>query len=209
MELRLPEAIALAALGRVGEIDGIISEGLTQPGLHAYVMCETAEELRRHGHREASVAQARRVVEWYANLPLDQRQKPAWRIAYTHSLRHLERWDEARPILDALAREGTGPVNVEALGQAGVVAVHQGDRARAQRLFDELGRTADSPHQLGYRAYFRAGIAAHLGDKDRAVELLRLSLAQGGRYDYHLHHALELEPLRGYPPFEALIKPKE
>jgi len=209
MELRLPEAIALAALGRVGEIDGIISEGLTQPGLHAYVMCETAEELRRHGHREASVAQARRVVDWYANLPLEQRQRPEWRLPYTHSLRHLDRWDEARPILDALAREGTPGTNLEALGQAGVAAVHQGDRGRAQRIFGELGRVSDDPRYRGWRAHFRASIAAHLGDEDRAVELLRLSLAQGATYDYHLHHALELEPLRGYPPFEALIKPKD
>lgn len=52
-----------------------------------------------------------------------------------------------------------------------------------------------------------ACIVALLGEKDHAVSLLREAVAQGSspaRYD----HEMDLESLHGYPPFEALIKPK-
>jgi len=49
--------------------------------------------------------------------------------------------------------------------------------------------------------------AAHLGEKERAVDLLRESLARGSSYAA-LHTDIDLEPLHGYPPFEELMKPK-
>ena len=63
-----------------------------------------------------------------------------------------------------------------------------------------------------------ARILALLPDKDRAVALLREAIAEGlmgagdlDPYGYGLafRHVMDLELLRGYPPFEELIKPKE
>jgi len=67
----------------------------------------------------------------------------------------------------------------------------------------------ERPYLQGRHTLLRAGIAAHLGEKDRAVELLRTSLAQGIWYDIDLHNDLGLQPLHGYPPYEALVRPKE
>jgi hypothetical protein len=61
---------------------------------------------------------------------------------------------------------------------------------------------------FGEHTYYRAGIAANLGERERAVELLRDAFAQGQYFGYSLHNSLALEPLRGYPPFEELIRPK-
>jgi hypothetical protein len=57
-----------------------------------------------------------------------------------------------------------------------------------------------------------------LGDKERAVALLRDAIAQGSGteddldaygYGFIYAHSMDMESLRGYPPFEELIKPKD
>jgi hypothetical protein len=57
-----------------------------------------------------------------------------------------------------------------------------------------------------------------LGDKKRALALLQDAVAQGSGtedepdaygYGFLYGHAMDLESLRGYPPFEELIKPKD
>jgi hypothetical protein len=74
----------------------------------------------------------------------------------------------------------------------------------------------DRPYLFGEQFYQRACITAQLGDKAKAVELLRDAIADGfgGMYDWSgyadcVHRSKELAPLRGYPPFETLMKPKE
>jgi hypothetical protein len=68
---------------------------------------------------------------------------------------------------------------------------------------------------FGRPAFGRACFAAALGKKDEAVLLLRDALSQGfppkgaSSPAEVLRHHLALEPLRGYPPFEELIKPKD
>jgi hypothetical protein len=65
------------------------------------------------------------------------------------------------------------------------------------------------PHLFGNETYARACIAAQLGEKDRAVALLQRTFGQGFFFQTSVHRDLELEPLRGYPPFEELIRPKD
>ena len=63
-----------------------------------------------------------------------------------------------------------------------------------------------------------ACIIALLGDKERATALLRDAVAQGSGtedepdsygYGFIYRHSMDLESLRGYPPFDELIKPKD
>ena len=75
-----------------------------------------------------------------------------------------------------------------------------------RRLAYDQGRYARyEPPPLG-----RARIAAALGDRERAVELLRGSLARGHWYTWlDLRAVPEFESLRGYAPFDELVRPKE
>jgi hypothetical protein len=98
-------------------------------------------------------------------------------------------------------------------GRLGVIAARRGDRAGAERIAEEL-RQIDRPYLYGESLYSRAMIAASLGDKAAAVQLLREAIAQGlgigvewEGYAVLLHRAPEMAPLRGYPPFEELLKP--
>jgi hypothetical protein len=63
------------------------------------------------------------------------------------------------------------------------------------------------PYLFGWNTYCMACIAAILGDKERAMNLLRDALAQGVGYG-RLYDDINLENLRDYQPFKELIKPK-
>jgi hypothetical protein len=56
----------------------------------------------------------------------------------------------------------------------------------------------------------RARIISALGDHERAVTLLRASLARGHWYTWlDLHAVPEFEPLRGDAAFDELLRPKD
>jgi hypothetical protein len=60
--------------------------------------------------------------------------------------------------------------------------------------------------------FYRANIAALLGEKELAVRLLREAHTQGINFNlFHYHsepNVMDLEPLYDYPPFQEFIRPK-
>jgi len=220
--VRTFEVRALVALGRLDEVDKLVAEVLAMsssrwglfnigprgsPGL---VMSAAAEELRAHGWREASLKMAGRAADWFRNRPGEEARQEQTRSELGASLYQAERWDEARA---ALATEH--PEKIDYKGYLGTLAVRQGDRAEAQRISEEL-RLIQRPYLYGSQIWWRARIAALLGDKGGAVALLREAVAQGlgsaeseaYGYGFIYRHRMDLEPLYAYPPFEELIKPK-
>jgi len=99
------------------------------------------------------------------------------------------------------------PDDIGIRGAVGKVAARLGDVAQARRIAAELAALT-KPYLYGTRTYQRACIAALLGEKDRAMELLRDAFAKGYQFDVGIHRDIDLEPLWGYPPFEDLMKPK-
>ncbi|MGD8898290.1 MAG: hypothetical protein PVJ73_19840, partial [Acidobacteriota bacterium] len=108
------------------------------------------------------------------------------------------------------------PDNIDYLGRLGSLAARRGDRAEALRSAETL-RTLDRPYLFGNHTYRSARILALLGDKQGATARLREAVAQGSGgsdkpdqygYGFIYCHAMDLESLRGYPPFEELIEPK-
>jgi TolB-like protein len=90
------------------------------------------------------------------------------------------------------------------LATAVLLALVDGDTARADRLEDSLARGTWS-HDWGRHTYERARIAAYRGDRERAMALLRdLPRMTGGML--WPHYWPGLAPMRGYAPFEALLQ---
>ncbi len=104
-----------------------------------------------------------------------------------------------------------------------MVAARQGDRDEAERLYGWLvdrgpasrryrlyqfdrGRPSSPP--LWPHSYGLAQIAAALGDRERAVELLRQAAEHMLEPVMWFHVNPYLEPLWDYPPFQELIRPK-
>jgi hypothetical protein len=64
------------------------------------------------------------------------------------------------------------------------------------------------PYLRGRHTLGRAAIAAGLGQRQQAITLLQQALTEGQEYSVRLHADLWFASLRGYPPFEELLRPK-
>ena len=209
------EAAALAALGRADEVDAVIDRCLSvaltdnRSSMDAgTVMTMVAAELRAHGHPEKSGELARRAVEWFEGhadqLDAGERE-PEDLATHVYALHVAGRWEASGELLMELEQRRWQPVTVT--GGQGAIAAHTGDQDEARRIFDELAGMDDRDNP-GSTWYWRAAIAAQLGEKDRAVELLRRGYAEGLIYSWAIHCDIDLEPLWDYPPFQELIAPK-
>lgn len=100
---------------------------------------------------------------------------------------------------------------LDTLGVRALIAVDQGDTARARRLRD-LILTAPDPRfrtqVTQTRLYWQAAIATALGEKDLAVQKLREWFERGGEFSIWEHFNPDFIPLHGYPPYEDLMRPK-
>lgn len=87
------------------------------------------------------------------------------------------------------------------------MATRDGDRAGAERVSEWLG-AQKRPYLWGEAEFWRARIAALLGERDEAVRLLRQAFAEGyPAADPRIHAQADFERLRGYAPFDALVAP--
>lgn len=206
--LRL-ELRALAAMGRVTDLRRAVEELLASPGagqLRAgFVMRETALELRAHDHVHEADQLTARSLDWYLTRPADVQGSVGMRRALVEAHYLAGRWEQAQKDLRALAAEM--PADVAVQGRLGTLAARRGDRAEAQRILAWL-TSLDRPYLLGEHTYWRARIAALLGERERAVSWLRDAYAEGRSEWSVLHSDPDLEALRDYRPFRRLVRPK-
>jgi tetratricopeptide (TPR) repeat protein len=205
--LLLEEFDALAALGRTSEIQSREGELLAIRVEHrgvrdespAFSMLTVARTLRAHGHSAASVALARHAEQWLIAHPdtgrtIDNARRDA--------LRFQDRFAEARAFCES--KLAVRPDDELLHGCAGAAAARLGDRASAERYFATLGTLRRAP---ATRLQLQAQIAALLGDKERALGLIREAHAAGARM-IPLKHQMDFESLADYPPFVEFLRPK-
>jgi len=206
------ELLALAALGRGREVNQHFDEIEALPPdpirLPAPVMREIALDLAAHGDSAAARVALRRLLAWHASRPAPERRDESLRFERAQSYYVDGDADSARAIAAELAR--VHPRNEQYAGLLGVLAAQRGDRAEAARI-DRLLTTLERPLGRGQATYWRACIAALLGERDAAVDLLSRALDAGYVYQVRFLNA-HVEPsfaaLRGYPRFQALLRPK-
>jgi tetratricopeptide (TPR) repeat protein len=201
----------LAALGRIEEVKKVVDESLlsrsTVGGARTAgrVMLAAARELRLRGYQEAFKDMAARAVEWHRERLAGKEAAEPQRYELAEALYVSEQWEEAGAIVEKLRSEKPG--DIDYLGYAGVIAARKGEGEKALRISDEL-KGIDRPFTFGGQTYWRARIAALLGMKEEAVELLRQSFSQGKWYDVFIIQEADFFPLRDYAPFRELMKPK-
>ena len=103
---------------------------------------------------------------------------------------------------------GEDPDAVGHLGYLGIIAARAGRTAEARAIDDSLAAW-DRAYSRGSHTRYRAGIAAWLGEKERAVALLQQAFREGRAFSTYLHTYPMLEPLWDYEPFEEFLKPKD
>jgi DNA-binding SARP family transcriptional activator len=202
------EVKALAALGRVGDVQARIQDRLASPSREApdpgALMAAAARELRAHGRPAEAAALYERSIAWYRAQPNGDGHEDH-RPSLGTVLYEAGEWEEARRLFTLLAEED--PDRLDYSGFLGVIAGRVGDRAEAERYADRL-QGVNRPYSRGAHTFWRARIAAVLGEREQAVELLRDAFAQGHRHGTDTHTDVDLETLRDYPPYLALIRPR-
>jgi hypothetical protein len=205
------EVRALVGLGRIDEVDRVVSEILVTPLSGApdvKIMLFVADELRAHGFPDAAQTMADRAVAWWDDHPEVPR-----RTDYSECLMSAGRVEEAWDILDDLMQED--PDFQLLLQVAGVCAARLGDRSRALEIEARLAELGEKELQsngiFGYHGvtqYRSAQIAAQLGEHDRAISLLQEAVT-AGFYNYLLiHRDANFEPLWDDPEFQEILRPK-
>lgn len=205
---RTDELVALAALGNMDDLrraaddtQTMATRGTATP---AASMRVAAEELRAHGYHSESIAMARAAVTWYRNRPADYLASAANRLLLAQSLYVAEDWAGAGTIASTLVREQ--PQNAAHTALAGTVAARMGNHAAAMTHAATLERLASDPG--GLTELRRAQLSALLGRREQAVALFRDAFARGLPMSAGLHRNMDLESLRGFEPFDDLLKPK-
>jgi DNA-binding SARP family transcriptional activator len=203
----LEEATALAALGRVAEVERRLDQWpSTPPGevpSTGEMLLIVALELRAHGQPQAGQSVLERVSEWYRSRPAEESSQGGKFIALRDLFSvqyYLGRWDEARAAYQRLALSDSSSVMARAA--LGALAARRGDRPEAEQMDRWLAGRAVTG---GAVPLARARIAALLGQRERAVTQLRQAFENGRRL--WVHFDPDFESLRGFAPFDELLRP--
>ena len=199
---------ALAGLGRFDAVEAEVDRALTLRQKWSWgdwqPMDQAVVELRAHGNPEGAGRVAARTMAWLRQQPAVEQS--AWTSATPWFLFAAGEVDAARAGVERIL--ATDPREPEALLLLAVIAVEAGDSAVARRADARLATVSGADLSADV-IVAKAGIAAALGDRDRALALIRDSYRAGFAGRASLHLELGLVKLRGYAPFEKLIGPVE
>ena len=202
---RQREIAALAALGRVAEVEQAVHAGnLLKPsrGLAGSRPLEAvaASEFHAHGREEEGRRWAAQFLD--RRLPLST---PQLRGDTLHMLRILGRQRQALALVDAqLAKD---PDNPDPLSDRGILLAELGEVTKARSVEARLAALPSRPGARPGHPFERACVLAALGEKEQMVEQLRQAMMGGWNPAPLLTHDEVFRKFRGYPPFEELIKP--
>ena len=204
------EAWPLAALGRTKDLQNLFRESAALPtesgNSPGDIMLIAGRELQAHGFKEDAVRVLNQALEWFEGRPDQEKTSAENRFSRAGTFYILGKWDEAKVLFEELHTDTPDDVNY--LGALGAVAVQLGNEEEALKISKQLEED-QRPYLFGNPAYWRARIAALLGDKEGAVNLIRQATKQGYTYEHlHLHPCEDFESLADYPPYVQLMKPK-
>jgi TolB-like protein len=203
------EAIALAHLNRMEEAR-VLADSTRMVAPQSYLLELLAHELRRAGDQPAARALLERKVE-----TLRHATDPANVARFGEALYWAGRWDEASGVFRQLT--GHPKFAVRAHGALGVLAARREDRASAL-MEDTWLAGVDPRHRRGEPSVWRARIAATLGERERAVELLEQAFREGQTQDYFgmygpgmawFRQDPHFEPLRNFSAYSTLLRPRD
>jgi hypothetical protein len=208
MSALVSELRARAALGDEGQVwrladrSGALPE---EPGWsEGAVRLFAARELRAHNNPDAARRMATRAEAWYrARLNAGGDAADSSGLAMAFYLQ--ERWSESRALFAALVVGR--PDQLHYMGYIGTAAARLGDRVTALASMTLLERAG--AQSRGVYTYWRADIAALLGERDHALALLREARDQGRAIYFQLHSDPDLESLRTDPAFVDLERPRD
>lgn len=213
---RMYEIDALAGMGRGEEVEAVLNEAVTmpaQPGDNetpvARVM-RAVTELRAHGDTVRSRALSHRALTMLRAQPRIPGEAISEGEQWMIALYHLGRYGEARVMLDSVMKPHAGD-RYAYYAWLGRLAARVGDTSTARLAMDSIEARTAPRFDKGASQFHRARIAAVLGEREETIALLRESFARGGPPSQYtrLRHFHDFEAMRGYRPFQDLLRPRE
>jgi tetratricopeptide (TPR) repeat protein len=201
------ELRAVAARGDHDRVSQLLEESLAMPGPGpSYLVQATMAglELRAHGHPAQANEILQRAIQAHRSRGA-RSVSPGDEAAFARLLYTVDELEAARDTFLLLLQQS--PRNVGYKGYVGIAAAGLKDRATALRVDQELA-ALDGTFLQGSHTFFRAQIAAALGDNPAALRLLQEAFWQGMRYDSDLHRTVAFEPLRDDSVFQRILRPK-
>lgn len=203
------EVRALCALGRVAEARALLDTceaSIEEPGRGAgTALLVAARELAAHGHPGEAAAVAERAIAWCAARLRRGAAGEADSADLVGALYAARRWREAMALVAALL--AAHPDNPNHVGYLGALAARGADSALARACDARLAAMTDR-WSHGVTTYWRADIAALLGDADGAMALLGRARAEGHPLAFKLHADPDFEALRDHPGYLARVRPR-
>jgi tetratricopeptide (TPR) repeat protein len=200
---------ALSALGDIDEVYKVLEESKAKPLTDywnpARLMARAGTEFKAHGYGEAAAEMFEQALSWLKQRSPEEMQSENMKYQLAWALINTQNLTEADTVLRDLIE--LYPEKLNYLGSLGLTAAKMGDREEALRISEQI-KNWNKSYLFGGDLFWQAIIAASLGEKDRAITLLRGAITRGQSYS-GLYCIIGLEPLWDYPAFIELIKPKD
>ncbi|HVF39997.1 MAG TPA: BTAD domain-containing putative transcriptional regulator [Gemmatimonadaceae bacterium] len=196
----------LALVGREKEMWTPISRIITSRQPYTLeAMRRLALDLTRHSRHDLARAVADTTFALYRTFPVKPTEDEDRPIAQLYF--YLDDYDRAQLEFEKLLRKyPKSDFLCEYRGMLALIAGLKGDTAQAVLL---MKRIPDNGIFPGEGDYWRARVEAQVGDRVRAVQLLKSSFAKGGGNLWIWHSRRpDFPTLHGYPPFEELVTPE-
>jgi len=206
--MTLPSMLrAEAATGDLSGLASVLREArrLSSDPYHwdyGWLLAEAASELRAHGHPDDARYYWTELAEWLTAR--DSSEATRWRMVQAYY--ELGRLELAATALTTLRRKDS--LNVDFQGMAGLIAARDGRRGSAMAIAESLSNST-KPYTFGLPDQYRARIAALLGNKEEAVVALNQALSKGTPFHLWIHRDPDLQFLRGYGPYEKLLRGRD
>jgi tetratricopeptide (TPR) repeat protein len=202
------EVEALAAMGRVGDVERLIEEGRSLDptgGLNlGGVMTNTGVVLAAKGDQRVANRFFERALEWFDRQPRETKLSEAHRSWVAYTLYSAERWPEARRAYRRLVKDFSEDATYR--GRLAVCSARNGDSEEAELLATWLeGDTG--PYVFGATTFWRGHIAAALAQNADAVRLFREAVAEGLLLPRTFELDANLKELRTDPAFQEFLRP--
>jgi tetratricopeptide (TPR) repeat protein len=200
---------ALAALGRIDELDVLLDSLVALPLPAENIMGAlngAVAELRAHGHRDAALVLAQRMLDWLearSRGEVGQMEEEITWPWYNNwrgiCLFRLERYEEALPVFEEIGRDDR-PEDWQGSALAAYISAVLGNHERGRAHLER------SP-----RSHYGPGLNAVMGNREEAMRLLHERFQRvrfRNQWMDQFHRAQSLDSLRGYPPFERFMRPR-
>ena len=203
---------ALAGLGRSEEITHRLVDVETLPAEAgtsvAHLLTRTAWELGAHELPAMRDDAMKRAAAWCDRRSPSDLRDGALAFDCLEAYALIGRTGELAALAEPMLQARRDDIMV--LGLLGLAAALRSERPLAERFAAQIEVQTRPGGGRGLGWWLRARIAAALGDRDEAVELLRDAFARGAGWSQRLdlHRDPAFVKLRGYAPFERLRTPQ-